>query len=113
MFRAPGTVCENKPVPALFDLTLRAAKLTWDSLDGCGAAKERWGWLETHKIRTLAIIRFAILHSPLLSVNVFNQLLNAAGGGEGTQAGAWQERRLGDTLSLGQALGQMPDFGNF
>ena len=71
---------------------------------------ERWDCLETHRIRTLPMIRFAILHSPLLSVNAFNQLLNAAGGGEETQAGDWQERRLGDTLSLGQALGQMPDF---
>lgn len=43
LFRALGTVCENKPAAALFDLTLRAAKLTWDGLDGCGAARGEVG----------------------------------------------------------------------
>ena len=54
---------------------------------------ERWGWLEAHRIRTLPIMRFAIPRSPLVSVNAFNQLLNAAGGGEETQARAGAEAR--------------------
>lgn len=102
-------VCENKPVPALFDLTLRVAK-TWDGLDGCGSARGEVGLAGGTQNQDLTNYEICCSEFSTSKCECFSSIIECSWGWRGDAGGAWQERRLGDTLSLGQALGQMPDF---